>query len=518
VARWRPERPAAREPRQAVGTPEPDGALTTRTAAAVDERTAESWTPQDVLSLQHAVGNGALARLIAGGGAGAPVSLQRQPAPPDSSGSDYLDARNAKERWQGEGVRGPMKHTRGGFQVAYVPMGATGALNITLKGGVDFEDGIELRDLYGFKFAVNNQGTAQVQAAANAINSLPLGQREAAVADWRWAEAEKKTFLHDFEKAIEDAWHRQYQFHCTKEHWTDLGVDVNVFVEVHEGARVGDEHMQVTNYKIAPGATAGGIGVVRRTGSGPDDVEMRLNSVDARPRTDILLKTSASFDPGGDVLDAAGKRSAQIFGGWWAGGGAPICPACSEEITELASSPINLHVQGSGPDPETQANARFTNVVGDLLAGGMSDAVARCKFHYDGEGDGVRFVVGNGEPQIVAAHEAGHMFGLDDEYQKSSAPKGTPGDPLAIGAAVDPGLAQAQGLPGAVRERSDSIMSVGNAVKPQHYATFLAALKLVTGMEDWEFGPAPGAVPPGVDGPVRRPGQKDPMEPKTAIA
>ncbi len=486
----------------------------TDTAAAVVERTAEGWTPQDVLSMQHAVGNGAVSRLVAGGGAGAPAPLQRQPAPPNGTGSDYLDARDAKERWQAEGVRGPMKHDRGGFQVAYVPMGAGGALNIALKGGVDFEDGIELRDLFGFKFAVNNQGTAQVQAAANAINSLPLGRREAAVADWRWGEAEKGKFLQDFEKAIEDAWERRYQFHCTKQHWTDLGVDVNVRVEVHEGARAGQEHMQVTTYKVAPGAAAGQIGVVRRTGSGPDDVEMRLNSSDATPRTDILLKTSASFGAGTDVLDTAGKNTAKGFAGWWAGGGAPICPACSKEVTELASSPINLHVQGSGPDPEKQADARFTNVVADLLAGGMTDAVARCVFHYDGEGDQVRFVVGNGEPQTVAAHEAGHMFGFDDEYQKSN----TPGDPLATGAPVDPGLAQAQGLPGAVREHSDSIMSVGNAVKPQHYATFLAALKLVTGMDDWAFGPAPGAIAPGVDGPVPRPGGKDPLEPKTAIA
>ena len=200
----------------------------TDTAAAVVERTAEGWTPQDVLSMQHAVGNGAVSRLVAGGGAGAPAPLQRQPAPPNGTGSDYLDARDAKERWQAEGVRGPMKHDRGGFQVAYVPMGAGGALNIALKGGGQLRGRHRARDLFGCKFAVNNQGTAQVQAAANAINSLPLGRREAAVADWRWGEAEKGKFLQDFEKAIEDAWERRYQFHCTKEHWTDLGVNVNV--------------------------------------------------------------------------------------------------------------------------------------------------------------------------------------------------------------------------------------------------------------------------------------------------
>ena len=480
----------------------------TRAAGAVVER-AGGWTPQDVLALQPAVGNAALARAVASGGGGAAASLQRQPATPDTSGSDYLDARNARDRFQAEGVRGPMKHTRGGFQVAYVPMGDAGALNVTLKGGVDFEDGIELIDVFGFTLAVDNQGTQGTQNEVARINSLPPAQREAAVAGWRWGDAEKRTFLQAFETAIEGAWNRQYQFHCSRVHWTDLGVDVNVFVEVHEGARVGDEHMQVTSYKVPPGGPAGHVGVVRRTGSGPDDVEMRLNSEDAAPRTDIVLKTSIAFPAGGDALDAAGKRSAQQFGGWWAGGGAPICPTCAKEITELASSPINLHVKGAGTDPEAQARTRFTNVVADLRAAGMTDAVDRCTFHYDGEGDDVRLLVGNGEPQTVAAHEAGHMFGFDDEYVKPNAAKG---------AAVDPGLAQAQGLPGAVRERSDSIMSMGNAVKPQHYATFLAGLKLVTGMEDWAFGPASGVVPPGVDGPLPQRGGKDPMEEKTAIA
>jgi hypothetical protein len=287
-----------------------------------------------------------------------------------------------------------------------------------------------------------------------------------------------------------------------------------VRVEVHEGARADGEHVQVTTYKIPPGASAGTIGVVRRTGSGPDDVEMRLNSMDARPRTDILLKTSASFVPGGDQLDAAGKNGAKVFGGWWAGGGAPICPACTKEVTELAASPINLHVQGTGHDPEAQARTRFGNVVTDLLGGGMSDAEARCAFHYDGEGDQVRLVVGNGESQTVAAHEAGHMFGFDDEYPKTA----TAGSPLAVGAQVDPGLAQAQGLPTAMRERSDSIMSLGTAVKPQHYSTFLAALKLVTGMDDWAFGAAPGAVPPGVDDPRPRPERTDPLASGTAVA
>jgi hypothetical protein len=100
------------------------------------------------------------------------------------------------------------------------------------------------------------------------------------------------------------------------------------------------------------------------------------------------------------------------------------------------------------------------------------------------------------------------MFGFADEYTAPFSGTGS-----ALGTQVDPGLGQAQGLPGAVAENSDSIMAVGNVVKPQHYATFLEALKKVTAMKEWELGTPTGVVPPGVDGPL--PGAP---EPATAYA
>jgi hypothetical protein len=72
-----------------------------------------------------------------------------------------------------------------------------------------------------------------------------------------------------------------------------------------------------------------------------------------------------------------------------------------------------------------------------------------------------------------------------------------------------------------VRENTDSIMAVGNAVKPQHYATFLEALKHVTAMSEWAFGEPTGVSPPGVDGPVNPrsvPGGAAPPEPTSAMA
>ena len=64
-------------------------------------------------------------------------------------------------------------------------------------------------------------------------------------------------------------------------------------------------------------------------------------------------------------------------------------------------------------------------------------------------------------------------------------------------------------------------MSLGAAVKPQHYMTFLEALKDVSGMADWALGPATGVLPPGVDGPLPSRAQgtpgSPPAEPATAV-
>ena len=122
----------------------------------------------------------------------------------------------------------------------------------------------------------------------------------------------------------------------------------------------------------------------------------------------------------------------------------------------------------------------------------MTDAPTRCVFIMrTGGGNGGQVRMGAGVQQIVAAHEAGHMFGLGDEY---TAPfSGTGGD---LGTPVDGDLGAQQGLPGAVHENSDTIMSVGDAVRPQHYATFLEALKAVTAMPEWVFGPPVPVTPP----------------------
>src|SRR5690606_22817090 len=43
-------------------------------------------------------------------------------------------------------------------------------------------------------------------------------------------------------------------------------------------------------------------------------------------------------------------------------------------------------------------------------------------------------------------------------------------------------------LPGAAVEHTGGIMSFGNEVRPQHYATFHDALERVTGKQPWSLG------------------------------
>jgi hypothetical protein len=177
----------------------------------------------------------------------------------------------------------------------------------------------------------------------------------------------------------------------------------------------------------------------------------------------------------------------------------------------MAGTTVHARVKGTD---EANARTRFTDVTAQVVAGGMANAATRMQFEYAGTGDDVTLVMGTGNQQVIAAHEAGHMFGLGDEYDSAFGGGAT-------GTAVDSTLGPNQGLPGAVTENTDSMMSLGNVVRPQHYATFLEGLKHVTGMQEWVFGPPTGVLPPGVDGPLpqrpRQPGEPLP-EPATAVA
>jgi len=76
--------------------------------------------------------------------------------------------------------------------------------------------------------------------------------------------------------------------------------------------------------------------------------------------------------------------------------------------------------------------------------------------------------------QTVAFHEAGHMLGLGDEYNKDVEP-------------AHEKLVRAEFGHGVPRHRDGRLMSQGDLIGPEYGVTFLEALRMITGVPEWSF-------------------------------
>ena len=434
-----------------------------------------------VLALQRSMGNSAVTRL-----------LQRDPAGVLVPGQEEYDtARKDRDTFIAAGKKGPQTYnpsTRnpdnyyGGFDVEYDP--ASEALNITLKGGVLFLAGITLD---GSGNAVAVETSAQTAAAVAAINKLDPADRAAAVNPWQWSsqggpDADDETnFLTGFQTSVHDAWTGQHPIHATKKYWEDLGANVTVNVTVSKvanaAAKSADQHMLVNANKVPVGFVGGDADVHRAKGkTGPTDNIMTVTSEDVVPRKDGLLQVEVSFQPDKGLLQPAS------VGTVWRLAKEMPNPQAGTTV-EIAG----LTVKVEGKDDQ-QRKDRFDAVLDHLKQGGGMDP-GRVTFVDGGTGDNGHITVGDGKAQTVVAHESGHMFGLDDEYTGKGA--------YAPGKSTEHSkLAASQGMAGAMHAKSDSIMSEGSKVRPQHYTTFLDALKFISGMNEWEIGAKQVVKPP----------------------
>jgi hypothetical protein len=455
--------------------------------------------PHPILALQQGAGNAIVSRAILARNRN---MIQQQ----------YDDARKERDAYIAGGKKGPQTYNPstgnkdnyyGGFDVEYDP--AKGELDVKLKGAVVFLAGMRL-NAAGRAEAV--EPSAQTAAAAAAINALPAPDRPAEVAKWTWSSAggpdstDETDLLTGFKSSIESAWKEKHPFHCTKNYWEDLGATTKINVEVSKAAnaaaKAADQHMVVNTYKVTKGFVGGSADVSRKggkTGTAFDNT-MNITSEDVVPRKDHLLDRGIAFEAGKAQLTAGAVKRI-----WNFAKNLPNAPAGAT----IAAAPVTVKVQGKDA---ADRKARFEAVVEQFKQGGPVDA-SRITMVEDGEGDAGFITVGDGNAQTVAAHEAGHMFGLDDEYTGTGA--------YAPGKKTEhTDMAAAAGHTGAMHAKSDSIMSEGSVVRPHHYVTFLDALKQVSGMPDWDYGaPKPVPEPSGMgDFPTPTPGQ----EPATALA
>jgi hypothetical protein len=160
------------------------------------------------------------------------------------------------------------------------------------------------------------------------------------------------------------------------------------------------------------------------------------------------------------------------------------------------SSPPKVTAKVPGKDID-QAKARFEDLKWILV--GYSFDVYRLSFEYAGKGNTGTLIVGKGGTQVTAAHEFGHMLGLDDEYATvggitgSGKKPGTRTDHADVAYNLgfqecDPKLyPQLKQLgPGCAYENNEDVMSLGNMLRPIHGTPFMYALKKLTNLE-WKY-------------------------------
>ncbi|HZB77697.1 MAG TPA: hypothetical protein VE526_15810 [Solirubrobacteraceae bacterium] len=463
-----------------------------------------SWSPAaELLTMQQTLGNAAVSRMVAR----APVTA---PPGPTSTSSEYDKARAARDAFVLAGKKGPVTYNPsarnpanyyGGFDVAYDPAAQT--LQIIVKGAIKFLPGMALKS----GLAEAKEASPEAAAAADAINALPAADRAAEVTKWQWSKDggpdkdDETAFLDAFKSIVVSTWQGKHPFHCSKRYWEDLGADTVIDIQIAEGDQGAADHMKMNAFKVPPTMSIAKADVTRTTkAKGAFGNTLTLNSSTVGPKSFNLLVWDIGFDPGTTNLTAAAKATLTKLGGEM-----PDAPAGAT----IPANDVTAKVPGAD---DAARQARFTAVRDALTATGMT--AGRVKFEAAGAGDAGQVVVGDGKVQTTVAHEMGHMFGLDDEY--------TGGGKYAPGKKTEhTDFAAKAGFKGAQHARSDSIMGSGTNVRPHHYVTFLDALKVVSGMNEWEYGKARHVWDPSQVGdfPLGGPGGTAPSTPPdTALA
>jgi outer membrane protein OmpA-like peptidoglycan-associated protein len=476
-----------------------------------------------MLGIQRGAGNQAAtmaARALLARQPAAPPAPAPGVAPPAAAPDLAAELKKAEEFVKG----GPYKAdvtpgsagTEGGFEASYDA--TKGEMTVAMRCAVTF------------KHAIDDSLTPADPVLTPLVTKarrLRGAARKRFLAPYQWTPEQKEPWRTNLKTLIDEKWGKKHEFHLRKPQWEWIGAKVIVNIDVHDGPKAANDHLAIDTIKFPegqnlysfnddPANVAAGRSGFSSTGAGSganaNDQTMTLASTDigARPDSNVL-RTSVSFGINSSTLSADAKSSLDDWIKTFEGK-----VADKRSVNQAVNLDGHASATGSAEHNMTLATDRVNAVSSYLGTHGFTNVATRATPNPKGAAEAhggedkrdrrVDLVVGDGNPQNLAVHEFGHAFGLDDEYAD------TPmygGSGKAVGDAVghDPATKKMQDaggnkLPGAIAETSDSIMSAGNVVRPQHYSTFHAALSQISHQTEWALGPpqpkpgAPGATPP----------------------
>jgi outer membrane protein OmpA-like peptidoglycan-associated protein len=474
--------------------------------------------PQRMLALQQKVGNAAFGRMVARWQEANGRTLARDDIPTEAEikeAEDWAAKGPFSQNDLTPGVGGAgLNNAPGGFDASYDP--ANDELKITMRCGVEFKDGIG-------KDGVAAKG---LEKQLENIRKLPTeAARQERLALFRWPEAkgakERVDFKNGVESTIEPFWSGNHQFFLRKKGWSWLGANVKIDIVIKDKEDIPDCHLTIKPVKVPPDVSLGAnvepgqatnardqvMNVSSNIGAADNFLNHRVTfavnsaAIVGQQATNLnnVVQTFKGAETSPGVADARSVQTPVVLTGRASATGDP---AHNQILSEQRAAAVEDFMRAKG----------FVNVEKRVTGSGVGDTTATGGENADDRR--VDIVIGSGGSQNTLQHEFGHAFGLGDEYANTPLVSsglgrntGTPqmGDDAThdnlVKNMVDAG---GQPLAGAVCEPTDSIMSVGNVVRPQHYATFHAALTQITKQSPWALGPKtgrsdplPGAAAPG---------------------
>ena len=323
-------------------------------------------------------------------------------------------------------------------------------------------------------------GVLRVQLRLAFEFSLPEGAPvlEEARAAWSgetgWTPEEKAEFIAKYKQTVESTWSRAHRIECVRPGWEGLSATpvLEVLVEVH--GRPAGLTRDSQRPSVAEAGMLGGPGSAEMDQDDVDDQRLGSAVVDAEVARiqSILPKPAIRVEQEGEetkLAEGEQARLARTASQLAASADFPSTPQFPLEPVGWAQDPAQVAASARGA---REVEAAFSRVApgrsapslqwGDNPPGRVSlqipeHELARAR-----------------DPEFsYAAHEAGHMLGLADEYEDAERAGNRAQSDVPIG-------------------DTSSVMSMGKDVLPAHYATFREVLvKMTKGYlqpNDWRVG------------------------------